>query len=382
MQKLKFWAFIGFLFLINSSCKEPVDVQIKEQPEEVQSFLRDIRPVYFDNLNFDSKEIRSSTPQFIENFEKTYHKLEQEHQQGKFKSPSDLEYFQLAGMYYSFYLLAIGGTYSDKDLSFKEINGNRSVGLYSKLPATSYDFEQKELEAMMERAKYVSHKSTYLMGFNDKAYGFYLAVRQVQERVKNKNNFNNPIAHDSLMNYTSTYLIDYEDLGVWNILMTMATITNYKDSLNTFKNPNMDIPLFNMNTRLVPGALRDLGGRLPEILGPLYRFDINLKKIDFLVQQKSIHSEEDLSEINRYITSLDRASNYILNDKRSILEAWDYKETFFERVRKVQDLKAALVKHSLDKKAERQKIDLASFIDSKAFKKPYTCYGCHQKTGL
>lgn len=380
MKKLKLWVFAGFLLFINNSCKEP-NIPIKEE-EEVQSFLRDIRAVYFDNLNFDSKEIRASTPQFIENFEKTYHKLEQEHSQGKFTSFNDLENFQLAGMYYSFYLLAIGGTYSDKDLTFNEINGTRQVGLYSKLPATAFDFEQKELEAMMERAKYVSHKSTYLTGFNDKAYGFYLAVRQVQERVKNKNNFNNPIAHDSLMNYTSRYLLDYEDLGVWNILMTMATITNYKDSLNTFKNPNMDIPLFNINTRLVPGALRDLGGRLPEILGPLYRFDINLKKVDWLIQQKSTLSDDDISEINNYITSLDRASNYILTDKRKILEAWDYKETFFERVRKVQDLKAALVKHSLNRKTAKPTTDLGAFINSKAFKKPYTCYGCHQKTGL
>jgi hypothetical protein len=381
MKKLKLWAFLGCLFLINNSCQEP-NIETKEKEEETQSFLRDIRAVYFENLNFDSPKIRASTPQFIENFEKTYRKLEKEHSEGKFTSPSDLENFQLAGMYYSFYLLAIGGTYSDKDLTFNNINGSRPVGLYSKLPANSYDFEQKELEAMMERARYVSHKSTYLLGFNDKAYGFYLAVRQVQERVKNKNNFNNPIAHDSLMNYTSTYLLDYEDLGVWNILMTMATITNYKDSLNTFKNPNMDIPLFNINTRLVPGALRDLGGRLPEILGPLYRFDINLKKVDWLIQQNKTLSEDELSEINKYLTSLDRASNYILNDKRNILEAWDYKESFFERVRKVQDLKAALVNHSMDKKKTRQSIDLGSFIDSKVFKKPYTCYGCHQDTGL
>jgi hypothetical protein len=157
MKKLKLWVFAGFLLFINNSCKEP-NIPIKEE-EEVQSFLRDIRAVYFDNLNFDSKEIRASTPQFIENFEKTYHKLEQEHSQGKFTSFNDLENFQLAGMYYSFYLLAIGGTYSDKDLTFQEINGTRQVGLYSKLPATAFDFEQKELEAMMERAKYVSHKS-------------------------------------------------------------------------------------------------------------------------------------------------------------------------------------------------------------------------------
>jgi hypothetical protein len=235
---------------------------------------------------------------------------------------------------------------------------------------------------MMERARTVAKKSTYLTGFNDKAYGFYLAVRQVQERVKNKNNFNNPVVHDSLMNYTSQYLLDYDDLGVWNLLMTMATITNYKDSLNTFKNPNMSIPLFNINTRLVPGGLRDLGGRLPEILGPLYRFDINLKKVDWLMQQKSTLSESDITEIKKYVESLDRASNYILNDKRNILEAWNHKETFFERVQKVQDLKVYLVNKSLNTKTARQTLDLESFIDSKGFKKAYTCYGCHQKTGL
>ena len=379
MQKLKFWALFGLLLLISNACKEP---NIESKEEEVQSFLRDIRAVYFDNLNFDSKEIRASIPQFMENFEKTYRQLEQEHTKGKYTSFNDLENFQLAGMYYSFYLLALGGTYSDKDLTFREIQGNRSVGLYSKLPINTFDFEQRELEAMMERAKNVANKSTYLTGFNDKAYGFYLAVRQVQERLKNKNNFNNPVVHDSLMNYTNQYLLDYQDLGVWNLLMTMATITNYKDSLNTFKNPNMDIPLFNINTRLVPGGLRDLGGRLPEILGPLYRFDINLKKVDWLIQQKNILSEDDITEIKKYMLSLDGTSNYILDNKRDILQAWNYKETFYTRLQKLQDLKVYLVEQSLRKKNAPKTLDLTSFIDSKDFKKAYTCYGCHQKTGL
>jgi hypothetical protein len=379
MKKLKLWAFLGLIFAISNSCQEP-NIETKEKQEETQSFLRDIRAVYFENLNFDSPEIKASTPQFIENFEKTYIKLEKEYAAGKFTSFNDLENFQLAGMYYSFYLLAVGGTYSDKDLSFKDINGNRPVGLYSKLPANSFNFEQKEVEALMERARVVSHEATYLTGFNDKTYGFYLAVRQVQERVKNKNNLNNPVAHDSLMNYTSTYLTNYEDLGVWNLLMAMATITNYKDTLNTFQNPNMTTPLFNLNTRLVPGSLRDLGGRLPEIMGPLYRFDINLKKVDWLIRKKENHTEEDLDEIKYYMTSLDRATNYIQNDKRNILEAWNHKETFFERVKKVQELKVYMLNKSLGKKAESPNLDV--LINSKGFKKAYTCYGCHQDTGL
>jgi hypothetical protein len=378
MNKIKLFTAIALVIVCSNACKETEVVQPKE---EVLSFLADIRPTFFEKTNFDSKKVVAETPAFIEDFTKTYNRLEEQYKAGEFKSHLDLEDMQLAGMYYSFYLMGMGVAYMEGDLKFKDIIGNRKTGLFSGSSVSSPVIEKIEMNAMIERARVVAKQSIYLNGFNDQAYGFYVAVRQIQERLKSKVYFNNPSTQDSLLNYVGSFLVNYKDFSSWNVLMSMATITNYKDSLNTFNNPQMNSTLFNINARLVPGSLRDLGGRVPEILGPLYRFDINLKKLDWTLKQHQKMSPQDIASIKTYIGTMDNASDFIETNRKKILDAWVYKETFTQRKQKVLEIKEYVNAISTGKN-DTPKPDLAPFIDSKDFKKAYTCYGCHQATGL
>ena len=373
---LRFLPFLIALPLLFSACEKDDD----DNNTEV-SFLSDIRPLYFDNLNFESAIVRSETADFMVNLAETYTALEKDYKAGMFTGEDDLENMRLAGMYYSFYLLAITGNYLDGNLTFGEINGGREVGYYSGLPATSPDFEQQEMEALMVRAKDVGWLATQVNGFNDKSYGFYLSVRQVQERLLTPDHTNSPIMQDSVLNYVFTRLVNYDLLPDWNVLMSMVTFTNYADSLNQFINPEFDRLLFNVNARLVPGALADLGGLYPEILGPLYRFDLNLKKINWLLDTGGELDKEELRDLEEYITTLETASAFVEEEQAELLNSWPYTYTFEERKEKMQEVKdyqQSLINGDLTVPRPR----LAPYLDSKTFKKAYQCYSCHKTAEL
>lgn len=352
-----------------------------EQVEEGLYFLSEIRPDFFENLNFLSKEVVDNIPTFRENLAETYTRLEAQYHQGEFKTTSDLEYMRLTGMYYAFYLLALGGNYNDLNLTFENIMGSPKVGYYSKLPDSTPDFEQKELEAMMSEASRVAKIATDINGFNDKTYGFYLSVRQVEERLKNKGATNNPETQDLVIEYVNTRMVNFDKLPDWNVLMAMVTFTNYADSLNTFKNPRMDNVLFHVNARLVPGLLPDLGGIYPEIMGPIYRFDINLKKVDWLLQVNDTFTQEQIDELDTYINTLETASKFIETERTKILDSWDDRNTFEQRKEKVQEIKAFRAQ-LIAEQVPDNKPNLSAFIDSKDFKRAYQCYSCHKESGL
>ncbi len=379
MDKIRAFTIIIILLIFSNSCENNIIIESKNK--EIPSFLSDIRPKFFENLNFDSKEVVMNLPIFLNEFTKLYQNLDSQYKAGLFRSKQDLEYMQLAGMYYSFYLVALCGHYLEGDITFKDINGRNKIGLFSNSNAEAINFEENELNAMMEYARVVAKQATYTGGFNDRVYGTFLAVRQLQERLKNKNHFNNPIVQDSVINYMNDFLVDYNDLSIWNILMSMVTTTNYKDSLNTFNNPQMNLALFNINARLVPGSLRDLGGKVPEILGPLYRYDINLKKIDWTMKQKETFNKTEINDLKNYIKTLETATDFIETSREKILNAWIYKDTFEQRKAKIKELKNYVEAISTGNN-NVVKPNLEVFINSKGFKKAYTCYGCHQNTGL
>ena len=359
-------------------------VQCEESEELIDDdlyFLSEIRPDFFENLNFLSDAVIANIPTFRENLAKTYERLEEQYNKGEFETETDLEYMRLIGMYYSFYLLALGGNYNDHNLTFENIMGSPGVGYYSKLPSSTPNFEQKELEAMMEEASRVARLATDINGFNDKTYGFYLSVRQVEERLKNKGVANNPETQDLVIDYVNTRMVNFDRLPDWNVLMALVTFTNYADSLNTFKNPRMNNVLFHVNARLVPGLLPDLGGIYPEIMGPIYRFDLNLKKLDWLLQVNETFTPEQLEELDSYIETLETASEFIEAERTDILNSWDDRYTFEQRKEKLQEIKEFREQLS-SRQVPDNKPDLAPFIDSKEFKKAYQCYSCHKASGL
>lgn len=352
-----------------------------DEPEaDTKKFLSEIRPIFFDNLDFTSSEIVSDIPSFLQNIKETFDDVETQYNAGVFQSVSDLENMRLFSQYFSFYMLGLTGTYLDGGLTFEQINGNRQKGLFSGLDASTVDFEQKEMEAMMKRAEAVIERGYNINGYNDKAYGFYVAVRQVHERLKN-NNLANPEAHNDAIDYVGVRLINYDVIANWNVLMSMVTMTNYDDPRNTFDNPRMDELLFHVNARLVPGSLADLGGRYPEILGPLYRFDLNLKKLDWIIQTNDQFSETELEALDYHIQILETASNFIKNERTALLNSWDDKNTFDERVAKMEQIKA--FRQNIEQTNQLLgKPDLKSFINSGSFKRAYQCYSCHKPSGL
>ena len=368
-----FLGWVGFyLFLIHACAVE------KKEEIEPNFFLSEIRPDYFDNLDFELPEVRANVINFLPEFKYTFDQLEQEYEEGAFVSQQDLEFYRLAGMYYEFYLLAVTGTYLDDNLTFEEINGERKVGLYSGLSVDNADYEQLEMEAMMERAAEVGNMATYVNGYNDKAYGFYMAVRQVQERLRSGDRTNSPEVMEQMINYTAVRLVKYDQIQNWNVLMSMVTTTNYSDTINTFDNPKMDELLFHVNARLVPGTLADLGGLYPEILGPLYRFDLNFKKIHWILKQ-DFTPDEKLEKIQPHLDIMNTALEFMETERGELLASWAQAHTVEQRKVWLEDFnqnKTAIVNDIAFRENMQQ------FIDSKDFKKAYQCYSCHRSSGI
>lgn len=347
------------------------------EPGKTSYFLSEIRPVFFEQLNFESAAVRDNIAAFKEKFYQTFNKAEQEYQAGHYKSESDIEFFRLESQYYGFYLLALTGAYLDGYISFQQIHGNSTEGRYSNLPASTPDFEYLEMRAMIDRGKDLMYRAAWLGNkYNDKVYAFYLGVNQLAGRLKSRKNLNDPEAHRQVIDFSDVRLTNYNLVPTWNLLMAQVTLTNYNDSLNTFANPHLNVLFKNVQERLVPGSLRDLGGKYPEILGPLYRFDLTMKKIDWYLKKNDLTGEE-LAEINQYLTAMQTVMQFIETKKTALLNSWIDKDTYELRKEKWQELRNYFDDRSIAKKPE-----LSSFINSKKFIRAYQCYSCHRESGL
>ena len=375
----KNWIFIVIVLTIFSCEEKEIDL-IQDEPKY---FLSDIRPIFFENVNFESAQIKSEIPVFLNNFKMTYDQLERQYKTGLFTSKNDLENMRLASNYYSFYLSCLVQGCMDEDLKIKDIIGERKVGLYSKIPTSDPSFMDKEMNKMMEKAEEISFSAINLNGYNDRSQAFFIGVKQVQNRLNNKGKLvkymNNPMTQDSAIKFLSTPLTNYSITRDWNILMSMVTFTNYKDSVNTFYNNSMNTLLSVANSRLSLGSQRT--NRLPDILGPLYRFDLNLKKIDWLFDKKSALNKEELTDLLSYINTLETITNYIDTDRKKVLDTWRYKSTYDQRKEKVAEIKD-YVKEINKGNINPKRPDFKVLLNSNEFKKAYTCYGCHQPTGL
>lgn len=365
--------------IIATACNPDEDVILEEN--KVSYFLSEIRPAFFDYLNFNSPENIARIPDFLEDFGNTYQKLEDDYESGLFVSTSDRDNMRIAGMYYSFAITATVRAYLDGFIEFEDIIGNQTIGPFSDLPVTSADFEQKELEAMMTRSRGAAYFAMNVNGFNDKTYGTYMVSKQITGRVASPKHFNNPATQDSMIQYIDSRIEDYQLFSEWNVLMSQLSFTNYKDSLNTFKNPKMNTVLDNINQRLVIGAIPDLNGRYAEIIGPIFRMDLNMKKVDWLLDQDSMVTDEKLEELDGYLKTIENLGNYISNDKGLLLNAWDYKETFTMRLDKLEELKQYKANMKNGRSA-MQKPALEGFFTSKDFLQAYQCYNCHKQVEL
>jgi hypothetical protein len=155
-------------------------------------------------------------------------------------------------------------------------------------------------------------------------------------------------------------------------MMPQVTMSNYLDSLNTFKNNEMNRLLFNVNARVVPGMLED-EGRYAEMIGPLYKFDLNMKKIDWLIHLDRELSTEDLRQFDNSLECMDVASTFIEEERKHLLDSWMYKESYYERKKKFNEIQE--YRKNLD---YNKKPNIESLISSKSFRKAYQCYTCHQ----
>jgi len=340
-------------------------------------FLSEIRPSYFENLNFNSVDVKKNIPKYLANFKKVYDNLEYEYLLGYYISNSDLENFRLAKLYYSFYMTALVSAYLDGTLTFNEINGTNTIGLYSGLDFNQNNFENIELSSMMVRAEKIVKDAININGYNDRAYGFYVLVNQIQKRLGNQDHKSEVMAHKLALNYTSYNLQNYTQVPVWNLLMPLVVFTDYTDPLNTFENPEMEGVLNTYNTKLiVPGTLPTIGGKYPEILGPLYKFDVNLKKVDWMLRNSTVFTQDQVNELDLYIGIMNTIINYIETQKSILLNTWKDKHTFQMRKDKLNEIK------SFRQNLYNPKPILNEFINSNEFKRAYQCYSCHAPSGL
>jgi hypothetical protein len=377
--KQTIYRFTIVAFFLTISC-EKQNGEDHEVSQNESSFLSEIRPIYFDNLNFEAEAVLNNIPEFRSDFKNTYDKIYQNYTSGAYQSDTDLEYFRLIGQYYAFYLLALGGNYSEGNLSFDQINGGEQKGLYSGLSLDSDQNKKREMEKMMETASTVGSLAYRVNGYNDKAYGFYLAVKQVEQRIKNGNNLNSREAHDAVIDFVGVRLVNYDNIQNWNVLMSMVTMTNYNDPLNGFDNPKFNELFVHVNARLLPGTLPDLGGKFPEILGPLYRFDINLKRIEWLLSSQILTKEQKLEQLQRPLDVMKTSSDFVATEKWELLEAWPYKQSFYSRIKMMDSINE--YQKSMNHGHILKVPDIRTYVNKKEFKQAYQCYSCHVSSGL
>jgi len=71
-------------------------------------------------------------------------------------------------------------------------------------------------------------------------------------------------------------------------MMSMVLFDNYEDSLNTFKNPRMNIVLTNALNRINLDVLPKNDINYIEIVGPIFLFDLMMKKIDYMLEDNRV----------------------------------------------------------------------------------------------
>jgi hypothetical protein len=357
-----------------SSCKKEKDTVV----EKPAYFLSDIRPSYFENLNFESEAVRRNISSFRESLYKSFLALEQQYRSQSFTSSADKENYRLCCQYFGFYTLALTAAYLDSAITIQDIQGDKPVGLFSQLPPSTPDFAFKEMVAMITKGGDIAYEGAYLNNsYNDKTYGFYIACVQLEKRLKNRNNMNDPATHRRVVDYAATSLVQYNLIPVWNLLMAQVTINNYADPLNTFDNPHLDTLFASAQRRLEPGVLPDLGGLYPEIFGPLYRFDLTMKKIDWYLK-KPVLSQDERNTINGYLSAMNNVTDFIETKRTRLLNSWVDKNTYFQRKDKLSAIRSYFDNYN----PAAAKPELASFINSKDFKRAYQCYSCHRPSGL
>jgi hypothetical protein len=358
------------LVVFSLSCKIEQASELPLQ-EETKYFLSEIRPVFFEHLNFNSEQQRKEIAPFLVDFTKTYQKLENEYEEGKFKSTQDLDNMRIASMYYSFYITAIVRAYLDNFIKFEDIKGDRKV-FFSNLSPENSAFKKEELKAMMDKSVQVAKLAVYVNGFNDKTLGTLNVAKQIQGRVNNDNHFNIPSNQNDVINYITSNIKNYDYFSEWNAFMSQLSMTNYEDSLNTFKNERMNLVLANLNKRDIPY----LDNKYQAIIAPIYKFDLNLKKVDWYLQKDKINSS-DLQEVKDYISKMENISQDIIQNRAIVLNKWTFKETFYQRMSKLEEVKNYFNRLE-NENINSKKPNLSPFFSAKDYLQAYQCYNCHK----
>lgn len=369
MKRLLILLFSFVLLLALPACQS-TEIDLGQNNDY---FLRDIRPTFFERIDFNSPERVAELPAFLVRFTDLYGQLEQQHKAGAFTSRNDLDNMRLAGMYYSFLLTATVRANLDGFIRFEDIVGNRTGGFLSNLKPDAPNFRMSELRAMADRAVAVAQFAVYVNGFNDKTLGALMVGRQVRGRVYTPQFFNDPAAHDSTIRYVGSTIKDYDFFRDWNSFMSQLSFTNYADPLNTFANPNMNIVLANLNARPVPY----FPNRFATMVGPLFRFDMNMKKVDWLIQKDRSLTTDELAEIRQYIATMNEVRVDVNTTRKALLDQWPYKSTVALREAKLTQIEQYVeaVQRGQTNVAKPQ---LSVFFSSKDFLQAYQCYNCHR----
>lgn len=341
-----------------------------------EAFLSEIRPNYFNTLNFNSAATVSEIPQNLRSFKLTYDGLAEEYENNQFKSAGDLENMRLASMYYSFFIQAVVKAYLDGMISFDDLTGGEERGLFSDALKSDSDFEDRELTVMMDTAEEIARLALNINGLNDRAYGFYLGVKQTQERLKDPNHYNKEEIQDLLIQYVQEDIQDTTFFTEWNVIMTLVFFDDYNDPVNRYDNPKMNIVLQNVTGKLNPDVLPEEDINYIALLGPVYIIDLITKKLDYMFNYQSSITEQDLEQINNFISALDNVKEIILEDRTALYNSWEFKQTIDERFQKMEELK--LYTNDLNQGINRNAPQLDTFFKTKTFRQAYQCYSCHQ----
>lgn len=365
--------FVSLMVMGISACVDQTEA------EEPTSFLRDLRPSYFNHLNFYDADTLKNLPIYLEDFTITYDLLEQSYKEGAYKIQEDLDNMALANLYYGSLLTALTKAYLDGILPFDAIIGAREKGLFSGKPISDDNLERTEMIAMAWRGVEVAKLGLEIIQANDRNVESYVSARHVYARLIDPYQNNNLTEQRRVVDYAQQE-VDFEFISIWNLLKGMLLMDNYEDQLNTFDNRELEPFLENAIERINPETLPSLNNTYTGLFTAIYLMDITMKKVDWMIQREEELSRDDLRMIRGYLANMLVAELVTVNERADLLDSWEHKSSFEERQEKLNEIRAFIKDYN--KEERPPKPQLAPFFQTTNFRQVYQCYTCHNTPNL
>jgi hypothetical protein len=353
------------------------------EEEERDTFLRDIRPAYFQSMNWENPAVRADASRFESHFADIYDKHEAEFLRGEYRTRKDSSAFGLESLYFGF--LVCGNTTSimDGTLAFDDIvEGNRRYFRETEGAGS----EKDEMLARMERSIVILKRSTELLKGDRRALGAYWNARVYADRMRDPGSQSQPATVRGMIDFATETGVDRFTGAAfpnYDLLITLITARFNEDSLFSFPGSAMDTMAEHVRSRLNPNAFLGLSDLSEEeladfnfvaILGPIYRMDVLMRKASWMARA----AEPDFESMGRTLAVADSTAAFLDGRLKRLASRWPYKETIEHRKALLQRMREYAAAGQPAGGAELS-ADAEALFKRKDIRQAYQCYNCHRK---